>query len=163
IKEQNVQVAAGQIGQPPVPRGLGFQYTMSTLGRLLDPKQFANIVLKTGAGTETTYVRDVAEVKLGAQNMNTDCRLDGKPSVGLAVFQLPGSNALQVADLVKAKMRQLRERFPQGLEYTIAYDTTPFVEESVAEVFHTLRDAIILVALVVLFFLQDWRSVILPL
>src|SRR5262249_25407976 len=132
-------------------------------GRLLEPEQFANIVLKTGAGTETTYVRDVAWVERGAQNMNTDCRLDGKPSVGLAVFQLPGSNALDVAERVKAKMRKLAERFRQGLQYTIAYDPTPFVEESVAEVFHTLRDAIILVALVVLFFLQDWRAVILPL
>jgi len=163
LKEQNVQVAAGQIGQPPVPAGLAFQYTMSTLGRLLDPKQFGSIILKTGENGEITYLKDVARIDLGAQNMNTDCRLDGKPSIGLAVFQLPGSNALNVADKIKAKMRELGKRFPEGLEYDMVYDTTPFIEESVGEVFKTLRDAVILVALVVLFFLQDWKAVILPL
>jgi multidrug efflux pump subunit AcrB len=163
IKEQNVQVAAGQIGQPPVPRGQSFQYTMSTQGRLIEPEQFANIVLKSGEGSDVVYVKDVARVDRGAQNMNTDCTLDGKPSVALTIFQLPGSNALEVADRVKAKMHSLSERFEKGLKYTIAYDTTPFVRESVDEVFHTLRDAIILVALVVLFFLQDWKAVILPL
>jgi multidrug efflux pump subunit AcrB len=163
LKEQNVQVAAGQIGQPPTPRGQDFQYTMSTLGRLTEPEQFASIVLKTGQGNETTFVRDVARVTRGAQNMNSDCRLDGKPAVGLAVFQLPGSNALEVADTVKAKMRQLEQKFPEGLEYSIVYDTTPFVRESVAEVGKTLIEAVILVALVVLFFLQDWKAVILPL
>jgi multidrug efflux pump len=163
VKEQNVQVAAGQIGQPPVPQGQSFQYSMSTLGRLLEPRQFESIVIKTGQTTELTYLRDVAWTQLGAQNMNTDCRLDGKPSVGLAIFQLPGSNALAVAKAVKTKMKELEERFPQGMRYTIAYDTTPFVEESVHEVLKTLVEAIVLVVLVVLFFLQDWKAVILPL
>ncbi len=163
LKEQNVQVAAGQIGQPPVPRGQDFQYTMTTLGRLTDPKQFEAIVLKTGTKGEVTYLRDVARLELGAKNQDTLCTLDGKPSAGIAIFQLPGSNALEVADRVKEKMEELKRRFPAGLNYLIAYDTTPFVEESIHEVFKTLRDAVILVAIVVLLFLQDWRSVMLPL
>jgi multidrug efflux pump subunit AcrB len=163
VREQNVQVAAGQIGQPPVPSGQNFQYTMTTLGRLQDPIQFENMVLKTGANGEVTRLKDVSRIELGAKNQNTRCRLDGKPSIGLSVYQLPGSNALDVANKIKAKMRELQKRFPKNLEYAIVYDTTPFIEESVVEVGHTLRDAIILVALVVLLFLQDWKSLILPL
>jgi multidrug efflux pump len=163
VKEQNVQVAAGQIGQPPVPRGQNFQYTMTTLGRLKDPSEFENIVLKTGANGQVTRLRDVSRTELGAKNQNTRCGLDGKPSIGLSVYQLPGSNALDVAKKIKAKMKELQKRFPKNLEYAIVYDTTPFIEESVVEVGHTLRDAVILVALVVLLFLQDWKSLILPL
>ncbi|PQO47625.1 efflux RND transporter permease subunit [Blastopirellula marina] len=162
VKEQNVQVAAGQIGQPPVPKGQELQLTMTTLGRLEDPEQFADIVIKTGSDGQITRIRDVAEVELGAKNLNTSSRMDGKASVSLGVFQLPGSNALDVGDLVKRRMKQLRTDFPPGLEYEIAYDTTPFITESVHEVFKTLRDAVILVAIVVLFFLQDWKAVMLP-
>ncbi|MFO0897631.1 MAG: efflux RND transporter permease subunit [Pirellulales bacterium] len=163
LREQNVQVAAGQIGQQPVPTGQDFQYVMTTLGRLTQPEQFADIIIKTGLSGEVTRLRDVGRIELGAKNQDTRCRLDGKSSVGLATFQLPGSNALDVAERIKAKMQELRPRFPTGLEYAIVYDTTPFVEESVHEVFKTLRDAVILVALVVLVFLQDWKAVILPL
>jgi len=163
VREQNVQVPSGQLGRPPAPRGENFQYTVVTQGRLTDPKQFGDIVIKTDKQGAITYLRDVARVELGAQTLDIDCRLNGRPSVGVAVFLLPGSNALEVSDRVKARMRELKERFPQGLEYAIAYDTTPFIRESVNEVFHTLRDAVLLVALVVLFFLQDWRAVILPL
>ncbi|MBN2218135.1 MAG: efflux RND transporter permease subunit, partial [Pirellulales bacterium] len=170
IQDQNVQVAAGQIGQPPVPPGQAFQYTMSTLGRLTAPEQFADIILKTSQGDDTqgrmssqiVRLRDVARVELGAQMYDQTCRLDGRPSVALAVFQLPGSNAMNVAEKIKAKMRELRRSFPNGLEYAIVYDTTPFIQESVDEVLKTLRDAVILVAIVVLFFLQDWRAMILP-
>ena len=162
LREQNVQVAAGQIGQPPVPQGQDFQYTMNTLGRLVEPEQFANIILKTGADGEVTYLKDVARTELGAKNQDYTLTLDGKPAVGLAIFQLPGSNALDVADRVKARMRELEKRFPKGVRFAIVYDTTPFVRESVAEVFHTLRDAVILVAIVVLLFLQDWKSLLLP-
>src|SRR5262249_25061424 len=102
VKEQNVQVAAGQIGQPPAPTGQSFQYTMTTLGRLTEPEQFADIVLKTGSDGEVTRLKDVGRIDLGAKNLNTQCTLDGKPSTGLAVYQLPGSNALKVAGLVKA-------------------------------------------------------------
>src|SRR5262245_14600776 len=162
LREQNVQVAAGQIGQPPVPRGLDFQYPLSTQGRLVEAEQFANIILKTGDDGEVTYLRDVGWTELGARSQDQNLTLDGKPSVGLAIFQLPGSNALDTADRIKARMRTLEKRFPVGLKYEIAYDTTPFIRESVNEVFHTLRDAIILVAIVVLLFLQDWKSLLLP-
>jgi multidrug efflux pump len=162
LREQNVQVAAGQVGQPPVPKGQDFQYVMNTQGRLVEAEQFANIILRTGSDGEVTYLRDVSRSELGAKSQDQTLTLDGRPSVGMAVFQLPGSNALDVADRVKSKMRQLEKRFPKGLKYEIAYDTTPFVRESVAEVLHTLRDAVILVAIVVLLFLQDWKSLLLP-
>ena len=163
LREQNVQVAAGQLGQPPVAAGVDFQYTMTTLGRLTEPEQFADIVVKTGARGETTRLKDVARIELGAKNQDTRCMLDGKPSVGLAIFQLPGSNALATADLIRERMETLQANFSMGLKYAIVYDTTPFVEESVHEVLKTLRDAVILVAIVILLFLQDWKSVILPL
>src|SRR5882724_7504119 len=162
LREQNVQVAAGQIGQPPVPRGQDFQYTLSTLGRLVDAEQFADIVLKTGSDGEVTYLRDVSRTDLGARNQDTLSRLDGRPSAGVGVFLLPGSNALDTADGIKARMRELEAQFPQGLRYLIAYDTTPFIRESVNEVFHTLRDSVILVSLVILLFLQDWKALLLP-
>src|SRR5437899_2633735 len=163
LREQNIQVAAGQIGQPPVPTGQDFQYTLSTLGRLVEAEQFANIILKTGANGEVTYLKDVARTELGARSQDTLARLDGRPTALLGIFLLPGSNALDTADRVKATMRELATRFPQGLRYAINYDTTPFIRESVNEVFHTLRDAVILVAIVVLLFLQDWKALLLPL
>jgi multidrug efflux pump len=201
IAQQNVQVAAGQIGQQPVPRGQQFQLTINTLGRLTDPDQFADIILKAsqgkpvmaapssasdqtssngqdsllnsqgGAGSQTGPVpqvtgivrlRDVARVERGSQQYDQTCTLDGKPSVALSVYQLPGSNALKTAGGVYAKMKDLKTRFPDGLDYRIVYDTTPFIRESVNEVFATLRDAVVLVAIVVLVFLQDWRAMILP-
>src|SRR6266851_3713820 len=162
LREQNVQVAAGQIGQPPVPKGQDFQYTLTTLGRLVEPEQFAGIILKTGSEGEVTYLRDVSRVELGARSQDSLSRLDGKPSSGIGVFLLPGSNALDTGDGIKAKMRELEARFPQGLRYLIAYDTTPFIRESVNEVFNTMRDSIILVSLVILLFLQDWKALLLP-
>ena len=170
IKNQNVQVAAGTIGQQPVPAGQQFQLTMSTLGRLITPEQFGDIIVKTSQGdrsegrtsAQIVRLRDIARVELGAQQYDQVCKLDGAPSVGLAVFQLPGSNALNVADAIKKKMEQLHKNFPQGLEYRIVYDTTPFIKQSVHEVFKTLFEAVFLVALVVLFFLQDWKAMILP-
>jgi multidrug efflux pump len=170
VQNQNVQVAAGQIGQQPVPAGQQFQYTMSTLGRLEEAKQFGDIILKTGQGnkdlsrasSQVVRLRDVARIELGAQQYDQICRLDGQPSVGLAVFQLPGSNALEVADAVKQKMADLKKRFPDGIDYRIVYDTTPFIQQSMHEVIKTLLEAVFLVALVVLFFLQDWKAMILP-
>src|SRR5580700_7587305 len=162
LREQNVQVASGQIGQPPVPTGQDFQYTLSTLGRLLEAEEFANIVLKTGSDGEVTYLKDVSRTDLGARNQDTVGRLDGRPSPGVIVFLLPGANALDTADGIKAKMRDLETRFPKGLRYAVIYDTTPFIRESVNEVFRTLRDAVILVAVVILLFLQDWKALLLP-
>jgi multidrug efflux pump len=161
VQGQNIQVAAGQIGQPPTPKGQVSQYIITTLGRLENTDQFANIVVKNN-GAALVYLKDVANIELGAQTYDQTCTLDGKPSVALSVYQLPGSNALEVAKRIKDRMRQLKKTFPPGIEYAIVYDTTPFINESINEVFHTLRDAVILVALVVLFFLQDWRAMILP-
>jgi multidrug efflux pump subunit AcrB len=270
IQQQNAQVAAGQIGQPPVPAGQVFQYTMTTLGRLATPRQFADMILKADDDGRLVRMRDVVRedrfavrlrldparlaardlrpadvvaalaragiparpdpealpprgeplvylltfrgraapsesevaarrlrtgpseqevrlgdlaaaphgaeqgierapaydergIELGAQSYDQTCTLDGKPSVALSVFQLPGSNALETARLVRAKMEELKARFPSGVDYAIVYDTTPFITESIGEVFKTLRDAIILVAFVVLLFLQNWRSAIIPL
>jgi hydrophobe/amphiphile efflux-1 (HAE1) family protein len=202
ISQQNIQVAAGQVGQQPVPRGQQFQLTINTLGRLADPEQFADIILKVGqtgpagsqgspvgagngqAGTAATSstsataanggdtgqaasvvrIRDVStKVELGAQQYDQSATLDGQPSVAMSVFQLPGTNALQTANSIYAKMEELKRRFPQGVDYRIVYDTTPFIRESVYEVFITLRDAILLVALVVLVFLQNWRATLIPL
>jgi multidrug efflux pump len=296
VRDQNLPAVAGQVGQPPMAGGPSFQLPLDTLGRLSDPEQFANIIVKavpsqprtsaiasaapspgsgtlgsgmlgtlaptngaglngglagglagglnaadlsadadsttdtsnpdtttggansggggtsgggadssgggtTGGGASLTAMfkpptfamplanptkakkrgprkmqkvgamptsvgvvrlKDVARVEMGALNYNMSCSFDGGPSVGLSVYQLPGTNALDVADRVRAKMRELKKRFPDGLDYTIAYDTTPFIRESIGEVFHTLRDAVILVAIVVLFFLQDWRAMVLP-
>jgi multidrug efflux pump len=162
LREQNVQVAAGRIGQPPVPTGQDFQYTLSTLGRLVEPGHFSDIVLKTGSDGEVTYLKDVSRTELGARNQDTVGRLDGRPSPGVVVFLLPGANALDTADGIKAKMRELEARFPKGLRYLIAFDTTPAIRESVNEVFHTLRESVLLVSLVILLFLQDWKALLLP-
>jgi hydrophobe/amphiphile efflux-1 (HAE1) family protein len=214
IGEQNLQVAAGMIGQPPAPKGQQFELTVNTLGRLTTPEQFGDIILKAAQGnplvqssptgmTATTgtttassgagglngssgqsssggptppttgivRLRDVVtrdpdgrpRVELGAQQYGQSSTLDGQPSVALSIYQLPGSNALDTAKGIYAKMEELKTRFPDGLDYQIVYDTTPFIRESVDEVFSTLRDAIILVAIVVLVFLQNWRAALIPL
>src|SRR5438876_1450205 len=133
IEQQNIQVAAGQIGQPPVPSGQIFQFTMTTLGRLADPEQFADMILKTDAEGRIVRMRDVATTELGALAYDQTCTLDGKPSVALSVYQLPGSNALDVARRVRTKMEELKTRFPLGLDYAIVYDTTPFINVSLQE------------------------------
>lgn len=169
LSQQNLQVAAGSIGQQPVPAGQSFQLVINTLGRLTDVEQFGNVIIKIGDDTKNGSVssvvrlRDIARVELGAQQYDQSCALDGKPSVALSIFQLPGSNALQTAQGVYGKMDELSRRFPTGLKHKIVYDTTPFIKESILEVFKTLRDAIVLVALVVLVFLQNWRATLIPL
>jgi multidrug efflux pump len=162
LREQNVQVAAGRIGQPPAPAGIDFQYTVNALGRLLDPDQFANIVVKTGENGEIIRLADVGRVELGAKNYDVGSYLDGRESVTMAVFQLPGANALATAESVRGEMEKLKARFPEGMEYKIVYDTTVFVDESIHEVYKTLFEAFILVFIVVLVFLQDWRATLLP-
>src|SRR5262245_59591965 len=163
IEQQNTQVAAGQVGQPPVPSGQVFQLTMSTMGRLQDVEQFGEIILKNDPSGRLVRLRDVAQVQLGATRSDHPGPLPARPPVALTAYQLPGSNALEVAKPVRNKMAELRGRFPAGLDYAIVYDTTPFITESINEVTKTLRDAIILVAVVVLLFLQNWRSAIIPL
>ena len=136
---------------------------MTTLGRLVDPEQFADMIIKYDNQGRLVRMRDVARIELGAQAYDQTCTLNGRPSVALSVYQLPGSNALKTAGLVRAKMEELKTRFTQGVDYKIVYDTTPFINESINEVFMTLRDAVLLVAFVVLLFLQNWRSAIIPL
>ncbi len=164
VQEQNVQVAAGIIGGPPVPNGTPpFQYTVNTQGRLVEPSQFANIVVKTGSDGRVTRLKDVARVELGAADYSTTTHFDGKPAVGIPVFQLPGSNAIETANAVYAKMEELKQDFPSGVAYSIPYDTTIFVRSSIRDVVKTLFEAIGLVALVVLVFLQSWRASLVPL
>jgi len=162
VQAQNIQVAAGQIGQPPTPSGQVFQYTMTTLGRLENTDQFGDITLKNSNGA-LLHMRDVANIELGAQSYDQTCTMDGKASVALSIYQLPGSNALKVSQSVKDRMKELKDHFPPGVNYSIVYDTTPFINESITEVFETLFDAIVLVAIVVLVFLQNWRSSLIPL
>ncbi|MGB9156415.1 MAG: efflux RND transporter permease subunit, partial [Chthoniobacterales bacterium] len=164
LQEQNVQVAAGIIGAPPVPKGAtAFQYTVSTQGRLADEKEFGAIIVKTGANGQVTRVRDIARVELAARDYTVNSGLGGKPATAIAIFQLPGSNALATSDAVRKKMAELKQRFPAGLDYTIVYDPTVSVRESIQEVQKTLFEAIALVVLVVLVFLQTWRAAIIPL
>lgn len=170
IREQNVEVAAGNIGQQPVPKGQTYQLVLRALGRLTTTEQFGEIIVKVGEDGRYVRLRDVARLELGAQNSDLDCVLgqveDGKvtryPSVALAVFQLPQANALDVAKRVKDKMEELKTKFPQGIEYLIPYDTTPFIKHSVEDVIHTIIIAAILVIIVVMVFLQDWRAMLLP-
>ncbi|MCI0458488.1 MAG: efflux RND transporter permease subunit [Gemmataceae bacterium] len=177
VKEQNVQVAAGQLGQAPAPPGQSFQLTVKTLGRLTEAEDFKKIVVKVGQDGEVVYLKDVVStdpedksgrdttrVELGAKNYDVGSYLDNDESVTLAVFQLPGSNAIETAGLIRKTMEGLRASnvWSEGIEYRIVYDTTVFVEESIHSVFHTLLEAFVLVFLVVLIFLQNWRATLIP-
>jgi hydrophobic/amphiphilic exporter-1 (mainly G- bacteria), HAE1 family len=162
LQQQNTQVTAGQIGMPPGPDTVAFQYTVNVAGRLDDANQFANVIVKTGSSGEITRVRDIGRVELGAQTYGQIFGLDGKPAAGVAVFQAPGANALNVATEVKKRMTELAAAFPQGLVYTIPFDTTVFVNASIEEVYKTLFEAAILVLIVILVFLQDWRAMLVP-
>ncbi|QDU78653.1 Efflux pump membrane transporter BepE [Polystyrenella longa] len=162
VREQNVQVAAGQLGQPPVPTGEDFQFTINTKGRLKEVSEFEQIVVKTGSNGETTHLKDVARIELGAKNYDISSLIDGKPTVTLGLFQLPGSNALDTATRIREQMETLKKTFPTGLDYKIVYDTTGFIEQSINDVFVTLFQALGLVFLVVLIFLQSWRATIIP-
>src|SRR5574337_402097 len=164
IRQQSQQVAAGQIGAPPAPNGQDFQYTLDLKGRLDDPREFENLVVKVDPanGGQITRVRDVGRVELGAQTYSQSFNLDGRPAAGIAVSLLPNANAIAVADEVKAKMDELAKAFPQGLSYVVPYDTTKFVRAAIAEGYKTLIEAAILVLIVILVFLQDWRAMLVP-
>lgn len=163
LREQNVQVAAGQVGAPPAPGQAAFQISVNTQGRLSNEQEFGDIVLRSGDGGELTHLRDVARIELGSDSYALRSLLDNKPAIALPIFQRPGTNALQMADGVKKTMDELSKTFPQGVKYHIVYDTTGFVHESINAVTHTLIEAIILVVLVVVLFLQGWRASIIPL
>jgi multidrug efflux pump len=163
IQGQNVQVAAGRLGAEPAPPGTELQLTINTEGRLVTPDQFGQIIVKRGDNGEIVYLADVSRVELGAKDYNVSSYLDGKPAVALVIFQLPGSNAVKTAHQVRALMQRLSTSFPAGLKYTIVYDPTQFIEQSVEAVIHTLFEAVALVLIVVLVFLQTWRATIIPL
>ncbi len=162
VREQNVQVAAGQIGQPPVPEGQNFQYTINVLGRLNAISQFEDIIVKTGEGGRITRLKDVARIELGGKTYDITSKLSGIASASIGIYQLPGANALDVAEQVQQKMQELQKNFPQGLEYKVSYDTTRFVDAAIDEVFITLFQAGALVFIVLYIFLQDWRSTLIP-
>jgi multidrug efflux pump len=163
VREQNVQVAAGQIGGEPSLPGTQFQYIVNAQGRLQTEQEFENIVVKSGANGETTYLRDVARLELGPDNYALRSMLDGGPAVAIPVFQLPGSNALELSDSVRVTMKELAKSFPEGVSYEIDYDPTVFVRHSIESVVHTLFEAVLLVVLVVVVFLQTWRASVIPL
>jgi multidrug efflux pump len=163
VREQNAQVAAGSVGQEPMAGPQALQVTLSTLGRLSEVEEFENIVLKRGREGRIVRLKDVGRVELGSKNEDISVRMDGKETVFLAIFQMPDANALDVHERVMAKMAELKPAFPDGVTYDIGFDTTPYTRESIHEVFKTLLEAIVLVACVVLLFLRNWRSALIPL
>ena len=162
LARQNVQVAAGQVGQPPSPDGQRFQMTVTTLGRLSDPDQFEGIVVKASPSGQMVYLRDVARVELGAQNYDSYASRNGMDSANMLVYQLPGSNAIDVARSVRVAMEKIKPTLPEGLEYSIPFDTTKFVEAAIRGVYTTLIEAGLLVLIVILVFLQSWRALLIP-
>jgi multidrug efflux pump len=163
VREQNTQVATGAIGQEPIHDQQLSQITLSTLGRLSDVEQFENIIVKTGAQGRLVRIKDIGRVELAAKNENIRVRLDGRDTVFLAIFQSPDANALDLRERIMQKMEELKSSFPDGVSYDIGFDTTPYTRESIREVVKTLVDSIVLVAIVVLLFLQNWRSALIPL
>ncbi|MFC0282996.1 efflux RND transporter permease subunit [Camelimonas abortus] len=162
MQEQNVQVAGGAIGAPPMRPGVDFQLTVQAQGRFTDARQFEEIIVKSADGGRLVRLKDVARVELAGRDYTSNSYLNGKPAIGIGVYQRPGTNALEAAGAVIAKMEELKQSFPVGLDYRIAYNPTVFIAQSVQEVYKTLFEAVALVVLVVLVFLQSWRTAIIP-
>ncbi|MBP5970997.1 MULTISPECIES: efflux RND transporter permease subunit [Pseudomonas] len=163
IREQNRQVAAGQLGAPPAPTAQSFQLSVNTQGRLVTEEEFENIVIRAGDDGEITRLKDIARIELGSSQYALRSLLNNQPAVAIPIFQRPGSNAIDISNDVRAKMDELKKGFPQGMDYSIVYDPTIFVRGSIEAVVHTLFEALILVVLVVILFLQTWRASIIPL
>ncbi len=163
IQSQNAQVAAGSIGNQPISSDVPVQLQITTKGRLVTEEEFAKIIVKTGPNGETVELRDIARVELGASEYALRSTMNNKSAVAVPIFQQPGSNSLQLSAAVRAEMTKLKENFPAGIDYTIAYDPTVFVQQSIDAVIHTLLEAILLVVIVVIVFLQTWRASIIPL
>jgi hydrophobe/amphiphile efflux-1 (HAE1) family protein len=163
IREQNIQIAAGQLGAPPLPSATEFQVAINAKGRLSTEEDFRSIIIKTGAAGQVTRLKDVARVELGADTYALRALLDNKAAAAIPIFQRPGSNSIAISELVRAKMQELKRDFPQGVDYQIVYDPTVFVRGSIHAVVHTLLEAILLVVLVVIVFLQTWRASVIPL
>ena len=163
IREQNVQVAAGVIGQQPVKSGVPFELTVNAKGRLISEEEFEKIIVKVGPNGEKLRLRDMARVEMGSSEYALRSLLNNRKAVGIPIFQLPGANALSLSQGVRSMMAELKTKFPEGLDYAIAYDPTVFVNKSIEAVIHTLLEAVLLVVLVVVLFLQTWRASIIPL
>ena len=162
LQEQNIQVGAGSIGKQPTTSEQRFEFTLRASGRLESAKEFENLVVGTGESGNLIKLKDVGRAELGAENYDTSAEFKGKPAVGMGVFQLPGSNALEVGNAIKETVAELAENFPPGMKYEIALDTTEFVQVSMTEVIKTLIQAILLVVLIIFIFLQDWRTTVIP-
>ncbi|TWC30512.1 multidrug efflux pump [Pseudomonas sp. SJZ079] len=163
IREQNRQVAAGSLGAPPAASDNSFQLSINTQGRLVNEEEFENIIVRAGEDGEITRLKDIARIELGSSQYALRSLLNNKPAVAIPVFQRPGSNAIEISDAVRGRMAELKQSFPQGVDYEIVYDPTIFVRGSIEAVVHTLLEAIVLVVLVVILFLQTWRASIIPL
>jgi multidrug efflux pump len=163
IREQNRQVAAGQLGAPPSPSATSFQMSINTQGRLVTEEEFENVIVRAGDNGEITRVRDIARVELGSSQYALRSLLNNQPAVAIPIFQRPGSNAIDISNEVRGEMELLKKSFPEGMDYSIVYDPTIFVRGSIEAVVHTLFEALILVVLVVILFLQTWRASIIPL
>jgi len=162
IREQNIQVPAGQVGQPPATRGQSFQYSLRVKGRLVKATEFADIIVGSKADGSFIRIKDIGRVELGARSYSNLSLLDGKPAAAISISLVPGANALETAHLVKAQLARLAAEFPKGLDYRIVYDTSAFVEASVDEVIRTFVEALVLVLIVVFLFLQNWRTTVIP-
>ncbi len=162
ISAQNAQYAAGKIGAEPAPAGQQLVYTVTAKGRLVDPSQFGNIIIKANGPRGILYLKDVARIELGAQSYNVTSALDGQAGVAIPIFLQSGANALETAKGIKAKVDELKAQFPAGMTYTIPYDTSDFVKATIKEVLHTFGEALVLVVLVVFLFLQSWRATLIP-
>ena len=162
VRAQNVLLAVGELNQPPAPRGMEYAATVVTRGRLLTPEDFGNVVVRAQADGSLVRVRDVARVELGAQDYSVYARLDGQPSAAIGVKLAPGSNALDTAKAVRARMQELQRYFPQGVAWEVPYDTTPFIDISINEVLKTLLEAMLLVFVVMYLFLQNFRATLIP-
>lgn len=163
IREQNVQVSAGQLGAPPTPRATDFLISINAQGRLTTEEEFGNIIVKTGRDGQVTYLSDIARIELGAAEYSLRSLLDNDQAVAIGIFQAPGSNAIALSESVRAKLAELATRFPEGVEYKVVYDPTVFVRDSIKSVIQTLLEAVLLVVLVVTLFLQTWRASLIPL
>ncbi|MDR6610191.1 efflux RND transporter permease subunit [Pseudomonas synxantha] len=163
VREQNRQVAAGQLGAPPAPNATSFQMSINSQGRLVTEEEFENVIIRSGPDGEITRLKDIARIELGSNQYALRALLNNQEAVAMPIFQRPGSNAIDVSDQVRAKMAELKKNFPEGMDYEIVYDPTIFVRSSIEAVVHTLFEALILVVLVVILFLQTWRASIIPL
>ncbi|MEG1571966.1 MAG: multidrug efflux RND transporter permease subunit [Bacteroidales bacterium] len=162
LQEQNVQVSAGKVGEAPNDNAQAFQYSLDVKGRLISEEEFGNITIRALSNGGILRLKDVATIEMGSKNYNVDASLRGKPVAAISIYQLPDANALEVASNIRAKMNDLAEYFPEGVEYEVTLDTTEFVKTSIDEVYKTLFEAIILVLIVIMIFLQNWRAILIP-